>query len=181
MKRKDLTNQRFGKLVAIAPTDMRSPYKTRKCVVWSCLCDCGVICFLDVNQLTTGHNKSCGCAHYKNNGYPSAFNGLYADYRKGAKRRGLEFRLSRADMYDLTKQRCSYCGCEPNQVIRNPSWKDSYTYNGLDRVNNAVGYTLDNVVTCCKTCNYAKGQMLHEQFLAWIKQAYLNLFTEYHA
>jgi len=33
----DLTGQRFGKLVAIEPTEKR----VSKSVVWKCLCDCG--------------------------------------------------------------------------------------------------------------------------------------------
>jgi len=53
----DITGLRFGKLVAIEPTDLRSG----KHVVWKCLCDCGNFTFVNISDLTRGHTKSCGC------------------------------------------------------------------------------------------------------------------------
>ena len=43
-------------------------------------------------------------------------------------------------------------------------------YNGIDRVNPALGYVEDNVVTCCKICNIAKHDLRLEEFLAWIEK-----------
>lgn len=53
----DLTDQKFGKLTAIRPTDERR----FTCVVWECICDCGKTLRVDGNHLRTGHTKSCGC------------------------------------------------------------------------------------------------------------------------
>ena len=55
---KNLTNQRFGKLVAlyIIPS-----YKQRGYNVWKCKCDCGNFCDAVSRDLITGHKKSCGC------------------------------------------------------------------------------------------------------------------------
>lgn len=53
----DLTSERFGKLVAIRPTDQRR----HGTVVWECLCDCGKTCEVPLGTLTNGHRKSCGC------------------------------------------------------------------------------------------------------------------------
>lgn len=53
----DLTGQRFGKLVAVSPTDRRQ-YGT---VVWRCLCDCDNVVYVSTRQLTSGYTKSCGC------------------------------------------------------------------------------------------------------------------------
>lgn len=53
----DLTNQKFGKLTAIEPTDKR--YIGH--VVWRCKCDCGNECFVDALSLTGDNTKSCGC------------------------------------------------------------------------------------------------------------------------
>jgi len=50
-----------------------------------------------------------------------------------------------------------------------------YTYNGLDRIDNAKGYILDNVVPCCKHCNYAKRNMSTEKFYNLIKSIYENI------
>ena len=54
---KDLTNQRFGKLVALEPTSKR----LKTSVVWKCQCDCGNICYKASSYLINGDTKSCGC------------------------------------------------------------------------------------------------------------------------
>lgn len=56
---KDLTNQRFGKLLALKMTTKRSNYGY---TVWECKCDCGNICEKDSWSLISGHVKSCGCS-----------------------------------------------------------------------------------------------------------------------
>ena len=38
------------------------------------------------------------------------------------------------------------------------------SYNGIDRLDSSLGYTKDNIVTCCKICNYAKNKMKFEDF-----------------
>lgn len=52
---KDLTNQRFGKVVALEPTNEREFQN----VVWKCLCDCGKICYINANSLQTNNRISC--------------------------------------------------------------------------------------------------------------------------
>lgn len=54
---KDLTNQRFGKLVALYPTDER----LKTSVIWVCKCDCGNLCKKASSYLINGDTKSCGC------------------------------------------------------------------------------------------------------------------------
>lgn len=53
----DLTNQRFGKLVA--KKQVKKDGKT----VWKCKCDCGNTCYISQNNLCRKENgtKSCGC------------------------------------------------------------------------------------------------------------------------
>ena len=53
----DLTNQRFGKLVALEPTDLRKNGYT----VWRCKCDCGNEALVPSRLLKNGCTKSCGC------------------------------------------------------------------------------------------------------------------------
>jgi hypothetical protein len=53
----DITGQRFGRLVAVKPTNER----WRGCVVWLCQCDCGNMKKVRADSLTGGHTKSCGC------------------------------------------------------------------------------------------------------------------------
>lgn len=57
-KGKDLTGQRFGKLIAIRPTEKRA-YGGN--IVWECKCDCGNICYVSTGDLRSGNTSSCGC------------------------------------------------------------------------------------------------------------------------
>ncbi|HMM06749.1 MAG TPA: AP2 domain-containing protein [Clostridiales bacterium] len=53
----DLSGKRFGKLVAVSPTDKRKKGN----IVWECKCDCGNTAFVVGRYLTRGFTKSCGC------------------------------------------------------------------------------------------------------------------------
>lgn len=54
----DLTEQRFGRLIAKEPTKRRGRNRS---IVWRCLCDCGNEVYVSSNNLRTGHTESCGC------------------------------------------------------------------------------------------------------------------------
>jgi len=54
---KDLTSQRFGRLVALERTDQRH----RNCYLWRCKCDCGNEALVSTYFLTHGLSRSCGC------------------------------------------------------------------------------------------------------------------------
>lgn len=59
-KRRDLTGQRFGRLVAVRPIRWRS--KAQPCsVAWLCKCDCGSVAIAALANLTKGLKSSCGC------------------------------------------------------------------------------------------------------------------------
>lgn len=57
----DLTNQRFGKLIALK----RAPKRNDKYTRWICQCDCGNLAEIRTDYLTSGHTKSCGCEKEK--------------------------------------------------------------------------------------------------------------------
>ncbi len=54
----DLTGRRFGKLVALAPTEKRMDSGS---VVWQCRCDCGRSVEIPARRLVQGRAQSCGC------------------------------------------------------------------------------------------------------------------------
>lgn len=54
---KDITGIRFGKLVAIGPSDK----SVDRHIIWECACDCGTICFVSGTSLRRGLTISCGC------------------------------------------------------------------------------------------------------------------------
>lgn len=55
---KDLTSQRFGKLVVL----QKSPNLKGR-VAWLCRCDCGKTITVLSHSLVQGNTKSCGCLH----------------------------------------------------------------------------------------------------------------------
>ena len=57
-RRRDISGQRFGKLVAIRIDEARSKPKRVK---WKCKCDCGNTCFVALSDLTSDNTSSCGC------------------------------------------------------------------------------------------------------------------------
>ena len=57
MNMKNLTNQRFGKLVALYPIDE----SIDNSIVWCCKCDCGEYIYVPAVKLIRGSITSCGC------------------------------------------------------------------------------------------------------------------------
>lgn len=55
-KKLDLTGQRFGKLIVLAPAENVG---TR--TAWLCRCDCGQETVVITQRLRDGHRTSCGC------------------------------------------------------------------------------------------------------------------------
>lgn len=56
-KYRDITQMRFGRLIALNPTQKRLDGS----IVWKCLCDCGNTAFVQGRRLVRGQTKSCGC------------------------------------------------------------------------------------------------------------------------
>ena len=77
-------------------------------------------------------------------------------YKRAAEKRGLEWSVSREEFSKCLHNPCSYCG-------RNPA-------RGVDREDNALGYTSSNSVACCKKCNFAKNKYSVEEFLRWARE-----------
>jgi hypothetical protein len=94
----------------------------------------------------------------------SAFNLLYATYRFQAEKRNLEFSLTKEDFARLTSGDCFYCGDAPKQTIQ--SKNGVYIYNGIDRLENDLGYVNHNSVSCCGPCNLMKRMMSIQDFVA---------------
>jgi hypothetical protein len=61
--------------------------------------------------------------------------------------------ISKDEFINITTKECYYCGREGP--------------NGIDRIDNEIGYQSDNCVPCCKHCNYVKGNLSNEDFNTW--------------
>lgn len=58
---KDISNVRFGSLIALEPTEKRD---SNRSVIWKCECDCGNIIEISSHALSQGQ-RSCGCVKSK--------------------------------------------------------------------------------------------------------------------
>lgn len=61
LRREDLTNQRFGKLIAIKPDTPHYTSGGNSIPHWICQCDCGNIVSVSTRSLKNGNTRSCGC------------------------------------------------------------------------------------------------------------------------
>jgi 5-methylcytosine-specific restriction endonuclease McrA len=170
---KDCTGHRFGKLTVVKQLETRM-----KSAQWWVRCDCGIE--KAVLRVSLRRSASCGCS--KKTGKNSrglyrmttpsglsARNKCFRHYQQAAKSRQLSWNIS-GKMFDvLTKADCHYCGTPPmTQLVI--SRNGSFLYNGIDRINNVLGYTPKNVVPCCPICNHAKHTMSYKTFMSWIKR-----------
>ncbi len=181
-KYKDLCGEVFGTLTALyRGNDVIT--KNRTSMSWVCKCECGSIKQYNISNLLAGRKKlkngeikifSCGCKSSLPFGV-SACKAVFRQYKVHAANRGYEFAIGWDDFVSLTNKNCHYCNAAPKNKIGKTERKRGnghYIYNGIDRMNNNKGYTLDNVVPCCRRCNRAKDVMGRDDFLGWIREVF---------
>lgn len=117
------------------------------------LCFCGKEFITNWNSVKTYRRKSCGCL--KKQKYNEIGRNLYERYKNSALKRNYEFSLTLDNFVELTSDKCYYCHIDPKQ-IHGKNHKIPYVYNGIDRVDNDFGYTVENCVTACGKCNILK-------------------------
>lgn len=184
---KDITGEKFGKLTVVELSHRKDGKRVSR-FYWWCVCDCGNQnrILASSNNLWSGHVQSCGCIvkdkeskfYYdcdklvdKDLAY--CVSRLYNSYKKSAENRGLLFAITKNDILNYVQEPCFYCGTIGSNKLKRPRRNAIVYYNGIDRKDSAKGYEEGNMVTCCKTCNYAKSDMTIDEFYKWID----NLIT----
>jgi len=192
MKRNNFENiigQRFGRLIVLEFSHKDRYY----CKYFKCQCDCGNTCLAMASGLRLNYYKSCGCLRKEcgtrnikfaiqgskmKKRLPDgicAFNELYYTYKRNSKKRNIEFNLNKQEFEMLTKGNRFYCNAARFLINYVKRISSGYTYNGVDRVDNMKGYTIENCVSCCKYCNYSKNNRSIEDFYTWIEKVYNNI------
>lgn len=178
--RSNLLGRRFGWLTVLtySRTDGKILY-------YICQCDCGEM--VEVRRCNLGRStNSCGCSKKSYIAPPpktlfageAAFRKLNRRYQVDAKRRGWAFTLSEQTVRALTSSPCTYCGVLPATIQSSYGGNGDYVYNGIDRKDSNIGYELDNVVACCRHCNFAKRELSEQEFLNWVVQVYHHMQGE---
>lgn len=174
---KDLIGKKFGRLTVIKRS---YPNTELGNAIWLCRCDCGKEKVIDGNSLRRGLTRSCGCLNierastsYRFKPGLSNMRQVIGYYKRNAKTRGYGYELTEEQFEEITQRDCYYCGVSPYNIEKSKK-NGEYIYNGLDRIDNSKGYIVDNVVPCCKKCNYAKKGMSLREFRDWVKKVYDN-------
>lgn len=177
----NLAGERFGKLIVIEKLNRRyiSP-GGKKHILWKCKCDCGEETTLTTNVLCMNRTRSCGCMFLTEEGIKRRANGnikeragaveLFGSYKRNAKKRNHKFELTLEECEILFTGKCHYCNVEPSMVMLKSAIP--YTYNGIDRKDNTLGYTKENSLSCCKVCNRAKVDLPYDVFLSKVEDIY---------
>jgi hypothetical protein len=173
----NLEGKRFGALFVMdIITNRKKGY-----VYWKCRCDCGKEIDARGSSLISGGIRSCGCLQKKraweSNSLPpklASLRSLYRKYKKSASDRKYSFNLDIEYFKKLTSSNCYYCGIEPYRINNNRTKRENehYVYNGIDRIDNSIGYEIENCVPCCRECNVSKGERTTEEFINWIKRVH---------
>jgi hypothetical protein len=136
---KDITGQKFGRLIAICVSEANAIGKKKQ---WACRCECGNHAIVCASNLTSGHTTSCGCARIKQKGLAST--PVY-DVWRGMLRRCYD----KAHIYykNYGERGIYVCDEWRNNFPAFYDWALSHGYaKGLtiDRVNNNDGYSPEN-------------------------------------
>jgi hypothetical protein len=140
--------------------------------IYNCICACGTKRIISVYRLISGYSKSCGCSKGKD----TPEDKYYKNYIQSAKTNKRLFKLNFQDFLELTSSDCHYCGVKPFNKIKNS--KGFYLCNGIDRLDSNGDYVKNNVVSCCKNCNYLKLKLSKDDFLNIIKRIYEHMNKE---
>ena len=115
-----------------------------------------------------------------NNSLRTSIKCVFYNYKKDSN-------LTLEEFYSISQMDCFYCGEKPNNIFNRAKTdkkaaakskiNGDYIYNGLDRINSNLSHNKDNVVACCKYCNFAKSNLNIQEFNDWIIRAkkYNNL------
>lgn len=91
-----------------------------------------------------------------------------------AKNKGISFTIDYHEYigwFRLQPKNCYYCG---SPLTNGKHTKHKLTDMTLDRKNPNQGYSLQNIVLCCRRCNMIKGNWFTEQQMLEIANKYLR-------
>ena len=95
-----------------------------------------------IEHILTYNNKIKG--RYFPEEYSSYSAASYNEYKRRANNKSLLFELTNDEYVELISGNCYLCGRDGSNDLT----------NGIDRIDNNVGYIMSNVNSCCGSCNY---------------------------
>lgn len=173
----DETGHEYGRWRVLSPAVRPNDSKSEG-AWWLCECQCSLKTRKAIRggTLRNGLTKSCGCLRIEKAKLPrkadAPFCAVLGKIRQSATKRELAFDLSLDQIKSLVVSECEYCGAKPSNTDKRLQRYYKFAYNGIDRVDNTLGYVTGNVVPCCRICNTAKMRQSREQFLGWVERVH---------
>ena len=132
--------------------------------VWVFECsECGGEIHAQSHSLKTHSGKCMRCGHL---GKPYMF--IYNEL-KNHRNSKVNFELKYEDLVEIIENNnsCHYCGTSLTYNKHSRYWGENNSRaHQLDRKNNNIGYTKENVVPCCWECNRLKSnRFTYEEFI----------------
>jgi len=173
-RRQTMIGRAFGRLTVIGIDHCKPAGRKGRRYYYKVKCKCGTEKIVLGSNMVKGGTKSCGCLKHESrparNKLPkgeAAFRCCYRTYKIQAQHRKLPFELNENQFRQLVTANCHYCDEPPSNTAKHPHRNGNFVYNGIDRVDNQLGYTAANTVPCCRQCNHAKYKYTIENFLTW--------------
>lgn len=155
----DLINQHFGKWTVLSkgPSGERS-------LRWLCRCECGVKSMVQGCHLRNGKSQSCRqCVEWgPRDGIPISSR-QWAHIKANAKKRAIEFRVTRELVYNIFKRQGGKCALTGISLRFDSARQKSYGTASLDRIDSSKGYIPNNIQWVHKDINVMKGSMSEDQ------------------
>lgn len=198
---KDTLKEKYKGLKFNMLTSVRYVETKNNKPIWIFLCDCGKEVSRRFEAVKLGVTVNCGCIKKERKKYlivnerkprkktvknldevvergtVISVNNLFKEYKRSSLKRKHSFEINIDYFKKLIFNNCFYCKSEPSQLIKLNSYKElrkGILYNGIDRVINTIGYTVENTVSCCGWCNRAKGKNTQENFFKYLKRVKSN-------
>lgn len=169
---KDLTDIKHNRLTPKYP--IKKP--NNKNIYWYCECECGGTCVVVSGHLGSGAIRSCGClskeAHVeltkrKFKGICDLSCTFFTQIFRGAKKRNLEFTITKEYIWDLFISQNKKCALSGVDIDLHPLRNTSIQTASLDRIDSSLGYIEGNVQWVHKNLNIMKSNLPLDDFINW--------------
>lgn len=154
---RDLTGQRFFLLTVIGPVFIKNRVR------WLCKCDCGNEIIVRTERV--GTQKACRCRDKKWKDYNEIPGMFWYRIRANAINRSKDFSITIEEAWDLFSSQNNKCMLTGMDISFCD--KDGKITASLDRINNNLGYTIDNVWWIHKDVNLIKFTNSVSELLYW--------------
>jgi hypothetical protein len=167
---RDLTNQKFGKLLVLRFRSMKN-----NTAHWECFCECG-----NTKIVSTGHlgksTNSCGClkrekriASFEKAGirYKDISGHYWSSIKQAARLREIDFAIEMQDAWHVWELQEGICVLS-GEKLSFADWRSKKEQTAsLDRIVSTQGYTKDNIQWVHKRINEMKNDDSDVDFVEW--------------